>query len=83
MGYFGYICPVCKTSIRGNSHLRGNYNTKEEAEKIRDDEEFGKLVTNDCKALEALGLTVYIHFNNVLLSNGYVQLSALLIGKRI
>lgn len=47
------------------------------------DEEFGKLVTNSCKALEALGLTVYIHFNNVLLSNGYVQLSALLIGKRI
>lgn len=36
------------------------------------DEEFGKLVTNGCKALEALGLTVYIHFNNVLLSNGYV-----------
>ena len=47
------------------------------------DKEFGKLVTNGCKALEALGLTVYIHFNNVLLSNGYVQLSALLIGKRI
>lgn len=47
------------------------------------DKEFSKLVTNGFKALEALGLTVYIHFNNVLLSNGYVQLSALLIGKRI
>lgn len=47
------------------------------------DEEFGKLVTNGCKELEALGLTVDIHCNNVLLSNGYVQLSALLIGKRI
>ena len=83
MGYFGCIFPVCKTSIRGNSHLRGSYNTKEEAEKTRDDEQFGKLVTNGYKALEALWLTVYIHFKNVLLSNGYVQLWALLIGKRI
>ena len=41
MGCFRYICPVCKTSIRGNSHLRGNYNTKEEAEKARDDAEDG------------------------------------------
>ena len=41
MGYFGYIFPVYKTSIQGNSHLRGNYNTKEEAEKARDDAEDG------------------------------------------
>ena len=41
MGYFGCIFPVCKTSIRGNSHLRGSYNTKEEAEKARDDAEDG------------------------------------------
>lgn len=41
MGYFGCIFPVCKTSIRRKSHLRGSYNTKEEAEKTRDDEEDG------------------------------------------
>ena len=41
MGYFGYICPVCSFCIQGNSHLRGNYNTKEEAEKARDDAEDG------------------------------------------
>lgn len=41
MGYFGYICPVCSFCIQGNSHLRGSYNTKEEAEKTRDDTEDG------------------------------------------
>ena len=39
MGYFGYICPVCSFCIQGNFHLRGSYNTKEEAEKARDDAE--------------------------------------------
>ena len=41
MGYFGYICPVCSFCIQGNSHLRGSYNAKEEAEKARDDSEDG------------------------------------------